>query len=117
MSAVKQKGERIAEMFTVDSTANRQEAMNSRLLDQIYHLVGCYNLTHKRRISLVTVPEVPETVSQMADRLKNGETLLCRKGARGQLVGELKRRTIYATSKAQTDGSYLFQPSQPRKFK
>jgi hypothetical protein len=38
---MKQKGERIAEMFTFDSTAEFQQAMNAKLKDQIYHLVGC----------------------------------------------------------------------------
>jgi hypothetical protein len=53
----------------------------------------------------------------MAERLKNGETIFCRKGCRGQLVGELKRRMIYATSRVQPDGNYIFQPSKPREFK
>jgi hypothetical protein len=98
-------------------TAEFQQAMNANLKDQIYHLVGCYNLSHKEKLVVVTLPNIPPTASEMAERIMNGETVFCRKGCRGQLVGQLKRRGIFATSKAQPDGNYLFTPSKPRKFK
>ena len=65
----------------------------------------------------VWVPDVPETVAQMADRLAVGEAVLCRPGARGRLTGLLKARSVFTRQATQPDGNILFAPCGERAWK
>lgn len=66
---------------------------------------------------VVRLVDSPKTCEEYIKEIQNNRPVVVPASKRGHMVGELKKKGIFATSKAIEVGWILFTPSAPREFR